>query len=1246
MIKRILPILAIFLLVFTATVSAANLPDPSIGKNAGQKNQESILKLKKEETDKKYKTDEKVRVIVQMKEAPAIEHASKEGKRFKDLSKSKREELKSKKLSGQKKVKNKVKEKKIALKEFESFTTVLNGFSAELQYGEVKEVAALPEVAEVHIANEYERPIEKPDMVYSKELVQAQEAWREYGYTGEGMVVGIIDTGIDPSHRDMILSNASKAELTETEVSEMIKANQLLGKYYTEKVPYGYNYMDDNQEILDLAEGASMHGMHVAGTAAANGDEENGGIKGVAPEAQLLALKVFGNDPAVKTTWGDIYIKAIDDAIILGADVLNMSLGSTAGFVSEEDPEQQAVSRAVENGIVMSISAGNSAHFGNGFANPWATNPDIGIAGSPGLAYDSLQVASIENNYLDLDAATYQLNGQEGKAPFMSASSVHPNALKEKTHELVDAGLGTPEELAKVDVKGKFALIERGGITFIEKTQNAQNAGATGVIIYNNADGYVSMATEPSITIPQLFMLKSDGAKLQAALSEGEKVTLTFKGDKVKSANPEAGKMSAFTSWGVAPNLDFKPEITAPGGQIYSTLNNDEYGMMSGTSMAAPHVSGGSALVLERVDKDLNAKGFDRANLAKNLMMNTSRPVTDQGMVNAAFGWDIPYSPRRQGAGIMQLNSALATPVVVTEAFTNVAKVALKEVGNTFAFTLKVENISDKAVQYDVLGNIQTDYSIQGQLGYAANQLEAQEIQDATIKINNREQEEITIPAKESVNIEVKVDLSKAKVLGDDLETPVAIDKVFPNGYFVEGFVTLKDPDDNNPELNVPYVGFKGEWDKAPILDGTKYDEESYYGMAGAVSTAGEDFTYLGYEPVGKTFDRKYIAISPNGDGAQDDFIPILSFLRNAKKVEYNIMDASKRTVRTIRAENQVRKDYYDGGSGTAYTLDPARKWDGKINNKLVADGEYIYEVKAVIDYEGAKWQTYEVPVKVDTVAPTVRISKSGKVVTIEGSDNAKGSGLAYYDVQIDGKSIITEPLDADTKEYTLPDVKGEKVQVVAIDFAGNEKTAEADLTQDTEPVEKDKAAPSVYITSPEALSVTNTKNVTITGYIKEASGIKEFKIDDKNVPVKYNEEKKQYEFSFKKKYNDGVQSFTVKATDIVGNTISFKRMLMVDTKKPSLKVKGVPLIVGANSPNPKVDVTVEDNFDEIRLYMNGSEVFFHEFKEPYKMRSFKETIEDVELPLVVGSNEIEWKVTDLAGNETKKTIYVYKAKR
>ena len=141
--------------------------------------------------------------------------------------------------------------------------------------------------------------------------------------------------------------------------------------------------------------------------------------------------------------------------------------------------------------------------------------------------------------------------------------------------------------------------------------------------------------------------------------------------EKLTVPNSAAGKMSDFTSWGITPNLDFKPEITAPGGQIYSTANNNEYQIMSGTSMAAPHVSGGSALVLQRVDAEFGLSGAARSKLAKKFLLNTSKQVEFDGAL---------VSPRRQGAGLMQLHAALSTPVTVTDSKSGEAKVALKEV--------------------------------------------------------------------------------------------------------------------------------------------------------------------------------------------------------------------------------------------------------------------------------------------------------------------------------------------------------------------------------------------------------------------------------------------------------------------------------------------------------------------------------------------------------------------------------------
>lgn len=744
-----------------------------------------------------------VRVIIEMEEEAPIEIATKRGLKYDSLQQTEKEKLEKNAKEQQKAVKDDMEDKNIDATHLQEFTTVVNGFSAEVKQSDMDAIRDLPDVKNVHIVNEYERPEVKPEMKYSKELVEAQAAWRDYGYKGEGMVVGIIDTGIDPNHRDMILTNHESMKLTEESVNEIVTGEELPGQFYTEKVPYGYNYMDENDEIREIHSDASYHGMHVAGTVGANGDEENGGIMGIAPEAQLLALKVFGNDPEMQSTFGDIYIKAIDDAIKLGADVLNMSLGSPSGFVDEDSPEQQAVSRAVDNGILMSISAGNSALFADGYFYPYASNPDYGVNGSPGVATDSFQVASFENTFMEVDAVDYTIDGEVGNAAFLSAGSTHPNDVEQKSFEVVEAGLGLPEDFDGIDVEGKYVLVQRGENPFTEKAINAQNAGAVGVIIYNNTDGLVNMATESAITIPQLFMLKSDGDALAAALQDGQAVTLEFSGDMTKIENPSAGQMSDFTSWGLTPNLDFKPEITAPGGQILSTLNDNEYGLMSGTSMAAPHISGGSALVLERVDEEFGLDNANRVNVTENLMMNTSEQIEFDGTF---------VSPRRQGAGMMQLHAALSTPVIVTESTTNEAKVALKEVTeNHVTFSLTAENFSDEAVTYDVEANVQTDTPVDGGgvLVTAPNMFGATDLGELAT-INGEHTSSIEVPANGTTEFEVSIDVSSV-----DAE----LMEIYTNGYWLEGFVTLTDPTDTNPKLTVPYAGFKGEWDSAPIFD-------------------------------------------------------------------------------------------------------------------------------------------------------------------------------------------------------------------------------------------------------------------------------------------------------------------------------------------------------------------------------------------------------------------------------------------
>ena len=385
LLKRLRLLVLAFMLVFASFApwfgQTAQASTGSVGNLTAFKMKESFLQQleKLSDSDASYDSDEKVRVVVELNSEPAIVTANKLGIKYADLEESKKEQLETAKLNEQDKVKEEIEEKGVEIEYITEFTTVFNGFSAEVTYKDISKIKKLKNVANVYVANEYELPDSSVEMKFSKELVEAQKAWEASGFKGEGMVIGIIDSGLDYTHKDMVLSDPEKAKLSKEDVEEIIEKNGLPGKYFTDKVPYGYNYFDQDEEVLDLNPETGMHGMHVAGTVGANGDDTNGGISGIAPEAQLLALKVFSNNPNLATTFSDVYVKAIDDAIKLGADVLNMSLGSTAGFVSPEDPEQKAVAYAVENGVLMSISAGNSAYFGNGFYYPYTSNPDYEI---------------------------------------------------------------------------------------------------------------------------------------------------------------------------------------------------------------------------------------------------------------------------------------------------------------------------------------------------------------------------------------------------------------------------------------------------------------------------------------------------------------------------------------------------------------------------------------------------------------------------------------------------------------------------------------------------------------------------------------------------------------------------------------------------------------------------------------------------------------------------------------------------
>jgi lactocepin len=1186
-----------------------------------------------------FKASEKVRVIVEVEGQTPVEYATKQGKLYKELSETTKASLTSKLEKIQKTVKDKIKAKGVNVIYKSKFSTAFNGFSGEVLFGELSKLEEVEGVKNVYLANEYKRPEEKPDMKNSKSLIQTSETWADAGLKGEGMVVSVIDTGVDPTHKDFVLTDNETAELTADEVAAIASKNGLKGTFFTEKVPYGYNYYDQNDTILDKGPSASMHGMHVAGTVAANGDEENGGIKGVAPEAQVLAMKVFSNDPLYPSTWSDVYLAAIDDSIKLGADVLNMSLGDVAAFYNEQSAEDIAIARATENGIVAAVSAGNSGTISYGWDNPYYKNPDIGVVGAPGLNPDSIQVAAA-GNLAYLYQHVFTVDGAQNIAGAgYGIDDWTKLAAENETLELVslNGGLGYPEDYENIDAVGKVVVVPRGELSFYDKTVYAAEAGAVGIIVYNS-DSPVFYKNQGGWDIPFMKISRSEGLALEEAIAAGNTTLHVNLADQQQ--DPETGRMTDFTSWGTTPSLELKPEITAPGGKIISTLNNDEYGEMSGTSMAAPHVAGGAALVQQFLQEDSRFETLsvsERTKLAKVLLMNTAEVIDD------VYGQ--PFSPRRQGAGMMQTYNAVKTPVYVVNNSTDEAKVELKDfTATTFEMTLTAKNISTEDVTYSVKTDVLADTLQQNGEGEAYNALRAGNLEGVMVDGPDT----ITVPAGGSKEFTIKVDLSEAKIPALDEEgNQTLVD--LQEDIFVEGFVRLEDADklvvgkkELSPDLAIPYVGFYGEWDRPSILDGFKdLGESRFFDLQGMFDEVDEEGNVLEV-PVGDMLssdwftspvpEKGFYAISPNGDWMNDDINALPSFMRNAAEVQFNVLDENGNFLRRVKLEKDVYKSFYDAGAGIPFSYNLDRTWDGTVKGKTVKDGLYYYQIKSVIDYNGADYQTKDIPVYVDTAAPKVEASFDPETSVVSWKTVEEGSGVLSYGIFVNGEFV------GETTEtsYELLEVsEGSVIDVLAVDYAYNfdGTTVAVGDAGDAEPV--------IYVDDWATVpyGTYNTKEIPVTGIVEDL-GLSSLTVNGKEVKFAY-AGLGMYTFSTTTAFEkDGFYDIIVKAVDKSGQTTSISRKVFIDTTKADVKVS-TPKYVPVSAEEVTLKLNLKDNFNYLSLLVNDNHEYEKAIVSPVDVLVPANDNVEVKVPVELGQNKIILKLHDLGGNETVKEIVV-----
>lgn len=919
------------------------------------------------------------------------------------------------------------------------YDLVFNGFSMELTESAYLKLMMDPRVVKVTKAKVF-----YPLMTSSKTLGQVFEAGETFKNKGEGMVIAIIDSGLDLTHKDFQnLDNPSKAKIQEI----MPFGGENKDTHFTIKVPYGFNFADNSYRVKGYE---SDHGIHVAGIAGANSDDSQlesfAGIDGVASQAQILSMGVFSNNPENKGAQEDDIIAAIEKSIEKGADIINMSLGTDSGFMNDQDPTSMAIKKAKDKGILVVVAAGNetsafSLSGKNGIDNPF-NRKDIGVVSSPSTYRESFSVASFENTFTFVN----KFNFVDGEEKIEFNYNLDNGEYEDRPYRIVEAGLGRPEDFKDKKFAGKLALIKRGGdITFIDKATRAKNAGAIGAIIYNTDDSSFKMSLSGIGNFPVFNISNTAGMRLLEAYNKNSEFEVSFSKEARRVANVSSGDMSDFTSFGSTPDFDFKPEITGIGGQVYSTVNDGKYAISSGTSMASPYVSGVSAIVYSQVRKDVNSIG-NVAEFTRKTLMNTAKIL-----YNSKVSDTTPFSVRRQGAGLVQAKDAIDNRVILS--YENEAGNAAGELRNfngVKSFNINLKNYSDRDLTFKVKTNgVFTTETV--------NKILIESPSSATIA---SDLDRVTVKANSSANVNITIDASS----------------VVDN--FVEGFVEFISEDSKQPSLSFPYMGFVGNYNAENIMDnldtvendkGTIYKDTRLVSIvkdprnifdSGRIFTLGLPVSELNSN---KKPSQEMWSISPNGDGFADVVIPQLGLLRNAKTLEFSVLDSEMNTLRILGKQENVRRQMYkDFESRTRkkelFTVYPFIEgyWDGKIYNsqtgkfEVVKDGQYYIQAAARINLNESE-QKLLYPIKVDTVSPKISLvktqtdedyslTKEGRLVTFKVEDQV---GVATVYGKVGNKKFEAVKQDDGTYTVLLPfNVEvSDSLKLVANDFALNESS-------------------------------------------------------------------------------------------------------------------------------------------------------------------------------------------------------------
>ncbi len=887
----------------------------------------------------------------------------------------------------------------------DDYNTLLSGFAVSIKAGDFASTCSVLKKGEKAIVGEEYESCETELVENSVSIYEDTGIFdsSDSGYDGSGMVVAVLDTGLDSNHSAFSTENFTsenlgltyddvKKVLKDTVASTLVDGLSVDDVYINEKVPFGFDYSDKDPDPYSTH---NNHGTHVSGVIVGKDDT----ITGVAPNAQLVAMKIFSD--VMDTARSEWILSALEDCVILGVDVINMSLGTACGFSRESDEEilNGVYDKIREAGISVIVAASNSyssAYGSDANGNLGLTsNPDTGTVGSPGTYEGTMSVASISGTktpyMLYNGEIIYFTESTDGGSDENNFFDTLLGEEKSKTYEYITIpGVGRSADYTGLDVTGKIVLVRRGSNTFEEKAIIAQEQGAAGIIIYNNVSGDIKMNVGDA-TLAVCSISQDDGEKLAAKASGKLKIA------RKQTSGPF---ISDFSSWGPTPDLGIKPEITAHGGNILSAVTGGSYDRLSGTSMACPNLAGVVVLLRQYVVEKFPEIAEDDVKvtaLVYQLLMSTADIALN---TNGS-----PYAVRKQGAGLANLASALATTAYITtkDAEGNEMDKTKLELGDDpektgkYEMTFTINNFGKKTLSYELGAHIFTEgvSETKTNAGETTVTEEAHILEGAkfeVVKVENGKLSgnKVTVKKGQAAEVTVKITLSKAD--------KKYLNKSFENGMYVEGFITLEAKSGTKVDMNVPYLAFYGDWTKAPLFDLNYYEtnadeldegiDEEDKTKADAYATrpiggVSEDYvSYLGsyyflQDPADMDIpaNMDHISLS-NQDGTIHSLRYVWAgLLRNAQRIDVSIINKTTGEVVFETTDTDVRKSYGDGGS--IYPANIEIEFDTTEYN-LPNNSEYLVRLEGYMDYgeDGGKAtnekNVFEFPLTMDFEAPTV----------------------------------------------------------------------------------------------------------------------------------------------------------------------------------------------------------------------------------------------------------------------------------